>query len=55
MFGNSFPFEHQLDTMDCGPACLKMIARHFGKFYSLQHVWGLNGVLHLVAKRGYLI
>lgn len=24
--------------MDCGPACLKIIARHFGKYYSLQHL-----------------
>lgn len=32
----SFPNERQLDTMDCGAACLKMIAKHFGKHYSLQ-------------------
>lgn len=27
---------HQLDAMDCGPTCLRMIARHYGKHYSLQ-------------------
>ena len=31
-----FPFFKQLDSMDCGPACLRMIAKHFGKNYSLQ-------------------
>lgn len=34
---NSFPCDRQLDMMDCGPACLKMIAKHFGKYYSLQY------------------
>ncbi|MDR2407959.1 MAG: peptidase C39, partial [Bacteroidales bacterium] len=24
----SFPFTHQLDAMDCGPACLQMIAKY---------------------------
>ena len=31
-----FPFFKQLDTMDCGPSCLRMIAKYFGKDYSLQ-------------------
>ncbi len=31
-----FPFYKQLDAMDCGPACLRMIARFYGKSYSLQ-------------------
>jgi ATP-binding cassette subfamily B protein len=31
-----FPFHRQLDAMDCGPTCLKMIARHHGRIYSLQ-------------------
>ncbi len=31
-----FPFYRQLDQMDCGPACLKMIAEYHGKRYSLQ-------------------
>lgn len=33
---NDFPIFRQLDTMDCGPTCLRMIAKHFGKNYSLQ-------------------
>lgn len=32
----AFPSDRQLDKMDCGPACLKIISKHYGKFYSLQ-------------------
>jgi len=32
----SFPFFQQLDAMDCGPSCLRMIAKHYGRSYSLQ-------------------
>lgn len=32
----SFPYYKQLDKMDCGPACLRMIAKYYGKSYSLQ-------------------
>lgn len=31
-----FPFYHQLDAMDCGPTCLRMIAKHYGRHYSLE-------------------
>lgn len=33
-------FHHyiQLDAMDCGPTCLRMIARHYGRNYSLQNL-----------------
>lgn len=31
-----FPFYSQFDMMDCGPACLRMIAKHYGKHYTLQ-------------------
>jgi len=31
-----FPFFQQLDAMDCGPSCLRMIAKHYGKNYTLQ-------------------
>jgi len=30
-----FKFYHQHDTMDCGPASLQMIARHYGKKFRL--------------------
>ncbi|MBN1199980.1 MAG: peptidase domain-containing ABC transporter, partial [Bacteroidales bacterium] len=31
-----FPFSRQLDTMDCGPACIQMVASFYGKRYSLS-------------------
>jgi ATP-binding cassette, subfamily B, bacterial len=31
-----FPVYKQPDSMDCGPTCLRMIARHYGKNISLQ-------------------
>lgn len=31
-----FTFYKQPDTMDCGPTCLRMIAKHYGRNYSLQ-------------------
>lgn len=32
----NFPYYHQLDAMDCGPTCLRMVAKHYGKHYSLE-------------------
>jgi ATP-binding cassette subfamily B protein len=32
----SFPFFKQLDAMDCGPSCLRMIAKYYGRSFSLQ-------------------
>ncbi|MCX6239525.1 MAG: peptidase domain-containing ABC transporter [Bacteroidia bacterium] len=37
-----FPFFKQLDAMDCGPTCLRMIARYYGRSYSLQQVRSLT-------------
>lgn len=31
-----FPFIKQPDAMDCGPACLSMVARHYGKEYNIE-------------------
>jgi ATP-binding cassette subfamily B protein len=31
-----FPFYKQLDVMDCGPTCLRMVAKYYGKNYTLQ-------------------
>ena len=33
-----FPFVKQPDAMDCGPACLTMIAAHYGRHYTLDHL-----------------
>lgn len=31
-----FPFYNQHDAMDCGPACLRMVAHYYGRQYPLQ-------------------
>lgn len=33
---SAFPFYQQLDAMDCGPTCLRMISKHYGKHFTLQ-------------------
>ena len=34
----SFPNHRQLDSMDCGPTCLRMIAQFYGRTYSIQNL-----------------
>ncbi len=34
----SFPFYKQLNAMDCGPTCLKMIAKYYGKHYNTDSI-----------------
>lgn len=31
-----FPYYQQLDSMDCGPTCIRMVAKYYGRSYSLQ-------------------
>jgi len=33
-----FPFYLQMEQADCGPSCLRMIAKHHGKHYSLSYL-----------------
>lgn len=40
----NFPHEFQMDAKDCGPACLKIIAKHYGKYYSLQYLRDKCGI-----------
>lgn len=40
----SFPLYKQLDLMDCGPTCLRMIAKHYGKSISLQTLRTASGI-----------
>lgn len=35
---SKFPHYTQLDAMDCGPTCLRMVAKYYGKSYSLQYL-----------------
>ena len=44
MIFNIFPHEYQMDAKDCGPACLKIIAKYYGKYYSLQYLRDLCGI-----------
>jgi ATP-binding cassette subfamily B protein len=32
----SFPYYQQHDAMDCGPTCLRMVAKHYGRVFSIQ-------------------
>jgi len=40
----SFTHFNQIDAMDCGPTCLRMIAKHFGKAYSLAKLRELSHI-----------
>ena len=33
-----FPNIKQLDQMDCGPTCLRMVAKHYGRTYSKHYI-----------------
>nr|WP_295863747.1 peptidase domain-containing ABC transporter [uncultured Chitinophaga sp.] len=37
-----FPIYRQFDAMDCGPTCLRMIARYYGKSYSLEYLRNIS-------------
>lgn len=39
-----FPIEYQMDSHDCGPASLKMVAKHFGRYFSLQYLRDKCGI-----------
>ena len=32
----AFPHYHQFDAMDCGPTCLRIVSRFYGKHYNIQ-------------------
>lgn len=38
----NFPFYKQPDTKDCGPTCLRIITKHYGKNISLQQIRELS-------------
>ena len=38
----NFPFYEQYDLMDCGAACLRMIAKYHGRYYSLDYLGELT-------------
>ena len=38
MLLDNFPYYKQLDAADCGATCLRMVARHHGRHYSLEYL-----------------
>ncbi len=44
MILHRFPVDYQMDSQDCGPACLKIVAKHFGRYYSLQYLRDRCGI-----------
>lgn len=41
---NKFPFFRQLDYRDCGPTCLRMVAKHYGKTFSREFLRDKAGI-----------
>ncbi|WP_430966962.1 peptidase domain-containing ABC transporter [Spongiimicrobium sp. 2-473A-2-J] len=37
-----FPFYKQADQKDCGPTCIKIIAKHYGKIINIQNLRNLS-------------
>ena len=42
-----FPVYSQMDAMDCGPTCLKMISSYYGKNFELQKLRELSSISRL--------
>jgi len=42
-----FPFYKQADLKDCGPTCLKIISKHYGKNISIQELRYLSETTRL--------
>ncbi|WP_370408896.1 cysteine peptidase family C39 domain-containing protein [Tenacibaculum dicentrarchi] len=40
----SFPFYRQLDYRDCGPTCLRMVAKFHGKSFSREYLRDISGI-----------
>ena len=39
---SNFPYFIQIDRKDCGPTCLKIIAKHYGKLLNIQNLRKLS-------------
>lgn len=46
----SFPHYQQLDSMDCGPSCLRIIAKYYGRSYSLPNLREIYSVYQIRLK-----
>ncbi len=47
MFKKEFPHYRQLDYRDCGPTCLRMIAKHYGKVFSREFLRDKAGITRI--------
>lgn len=41
---SKFPILQQYDVMDCGPTCLAMICKYYGKHYDIEHLRNLCSI-----------
>ncbi|MFF5384335.1 peptidase domain-containing ABC transporter [Pedobacter suwonensis] len=39
-----FPFYKQADQMDCGPTCIRIIAKYYGRNFSLNRLRDISGI-----------
>lgn len=39
-----FPFTHQLEANDCGPTCIHMISKFYGKYIPVNYLKGLTSI-----------
>ena len=44
LFKRNFPHTQQLESKDCGPACLQMICKYYGAFYELEYLREITGI-----------
>ena len=50
-----FPFYRQHDQYDCGPTCLRMIAKYYGKNYDIERLRHLCSItMEGVSARGII-
>lgn len=42
-----FPHYKQLDKMDCGPTCLRIVAKYYGRNYTVQRLREISGINRL--------
>ena len=51
---SKFPFIKQFDEMDCGPTCLRMITKFYGKNLSSEHLYELANLTRVGTSLGNL-
>lgn len=52
MLNKKFPFYRQLDNKDCGPTCLRMIAKYHGKTFSREFLRDKAGITRIGVNMG---